>query len=123
MKDRSGLSRDAFRADAKAGDDLVVLGGYKMREDGRLDLAPWFSEALDWRTSPWIYKRSDPYRVIASLELPASLGCVKAFLPGALQGSGATPTLTRTTDNKGNSHLPAKLYFIKHHECDRRVYG
>lgn len=100
---------DSFRADAKAEGDKVVLGGYVTRADGRLDLTPWFSETLDRISAPWVYERGEPFRVIASLELLATLGCVRAFIPSMAEGALSTLTLTGITDNMGNSQLLSKL--------------
>ena len=104
---------DSFRADAKAQGDLVVLGGFKTREDGRLDLTPWFSETLDRKSTPWVYERGEPFRMIASLELLATLGCVRAFLPDLRKGATSTLTLPGITDNKSNSQLIARMSTTK----------
>ena len=104
---------DSFRADAKAQGDLVVLGGFKTRQDGRLDLTPWFSETLDRKSTPWVYERGEPFRMIASLELLATLGCVRAFLPDLRSGATSTLTLPGITDNKSNSQLMARMSTTK----------
>ena len=113
MTEYDRFQLDTFRADAKAEGDLVVLGGYKTRQDGRLDRTPWFSETLCRKTAPWVYEKGDPFRVIASLELLATLGCVRAFLPDFSKGSMSTLTLSGITDNQSNSQLLARLSTTK----------
>ena len=64
---------EIFRTDAKAdGDDVVVAGGIA---GGGVSpgSARWFSVRLTPTNSPWIYCRGEPYRVIAALELFATL--------------------------------------------------
>ena len=57
---------------------------------------------------PWVWQDGEPFRTIAGLELLATLFCVEAF--GDDGGPGRPLiTLTGTTDNRGNSHVVARL--------------
>ena len=105
----SRYQRDSFRADAKAEGDKMVLGGFATRRERDLSKSPWFAETLTKTSAPWVYERGEPNRVITSLELLTTLGCMRAFIPDMAKGALSTLTLTVITDNEGNSHLLSKL--------------
>ena len=59
-----------FKADAKAEDDTVVVGGYEDDGTGDLKKCRWFSVRLTRDNAEWAFvKQGEAYRVIASLEL------------------------------------------------------
>ena len=72
--------------------------------------ARWFAIRLTPANSAWVYCRGEPYRVIAALELYATLFGVIAFMSGDRQGDGsAVVTGSAVTDNKGNAYATARL--------------
>ena len=67
----------------------------------------WFSEKLDHVSAPWLFTAGESYRQIASLELLASLAAVVVFgVPVQMRGR---IHCSAGTDNKGNSHVVARL--------------
>ena len=105
---------DMFRTDAKADGDDVVVAGWECRGGITPDKARWFSIRLDATNSPWIYCRGEPYRVVAALELYATLFGVLAFMPPGDQNDGsAIITGGASSDNKGNAYAAAKLMSTK----------
>jgi hypothetical protein len=102
---------EAFRLDAKAEGEKVVIGGWKITESGLTKDAPWFSITLTRATAPWAYARGDPFRTIASLELLGSLVGLVLLVPMEDRRSDASAliTLTCSTDNQGNSFLLDRL--------------
>ena len=70
---------EAFRADAKAEGQTVVVGGWECLGGGRPGGARWFSVALDRKSAPWAFSKGEPFKVVAALELYATLLCVVAF--------------------------------------------
>ena len=110
------VSRDlgiAFRADAKAEDQSVRIGGWECLGGTRPGAARWFSADLTKANAPWAFSRGEPYRTIASLELFATLVCIVSF--GDAWPSGATGEirLQGITDNQGNSFAVKKLMSSK----------
>ena len=95
-------SREAFRVDAKAEGECIVIGGweiprYKTGERGR-----WFSIRLNRRNAPWAYMKGEPFRNIASLELTAVLVAVVLFGDDLADTESLnTLTLSASTDNLG----------------------
>ena len=108
-----GTPVEAFRADATASDEMVAIGGWECRDCTPPEKARWFAVQLTRETHPWIWRDGEPFRKIAGLELLATLFCVAAFgtapdAPGAVVERPVL-TLSGTTDNKGNSHVVARL--------------
>ena len=101
---------EIFRTDAKAEGKDVVVGGWECRGDVEPAQARWFSTRLTESNCAWLHCRGEPFRVIAALELYATLFGVMAFMPqgGALEGVG-TISGTATTGNRGNSFAIASL--------------
>ena len=72
--------------------------------------ARWFALELNEHNSPWITCRGEPYQVIASLELLATLYGIIAFWPeGAGQDGKAVFTASGITDSRGNMYVVSKL--------------
>ena len=102
---------EAFRLDAKAEGDKVVVGGWEVLKSEDTRDAPWFSITLTRASAPWAYARGDPFRTIASLELLGSLVSLVLLVPVEERrgDTSALVTMTCSTDNQGNSFLLDKL--------------
>lgn len=97
---------EAFRVDAKAEGDCIVVGGWEIDKNLPGGKGRWFSIKLTRKNAAWAYVKGDPFRSIASLELVAVLSAVILFgdLWGG-KGSRSMITLSGTTDNLGNTHV------------------
>ena len=104
---------EAFRSDAKAEGDTVVVGGWECIRGARPAEARWFSVALTRATAPWAFARGEPFRTIAALELYATLLSVMLFSGSWPVSSSGRVRLTGTTDNLGNSWILARLMSTK----------
>ena len=92
--------------DARASDHDACIGGY-LALSGDLGDCPWFSIEVDARLAPWWkVKGGSPKRVIAALELLATLVAVKLWGGKAL--GGLKLRMKAFTDNRGNSFAIAK---------------
>ena len=102
-------SWELFRADAKAEGTVIVLGGWCL-PGGREDpaQAKWFSVTLGPEEVPWAYAKGLPYRVVAALELLATIICLMLFVKAAAAPKGAALRLVGSTDNKTNSAVISK---------------
>jgi hypothetical protein len=105
-----------FMTDAKAEDNLVVLGGWETRPGGSKGTARWFSVRVEPGDLPGLYGRAKPQHEIATWELLASLVAVMIFLPDHYPGHGLS-LATGATDNQGNSYAVAKLLTAKYPLC------
>ena len=108
---------EVFRLDAKAQGNEVAIGGWLSLGGRATRDAAWFAVRLNQRTAPWAFARGEPFRVLASLELPAALVGVMVLLPESewSRSSDSTGLLTIgcATDNQGNSFLMDKLLTTK----------
>ena len=87
--------------DARASEKDACLGGF-LACSKNLKECPWFSIPVDEKLAPWLFsKGGNPKRVIASLELLATLLAVK-FWTKKGQGNAAVRTKA-FTDNRGNA--------------------
>ena len=68
---------------------------------------------LNRKNAPWAFRSGEPFKTIASLELFATLLCLKAFGLCTKEFAGSRITLSGLTDNKGNSHVVARLLTTK----------
>ena len=105
-----------FMTDAKAEDNLVVLGGWETLPGGSKGTARWFSVRVEPGDLPGLYGRAKPQHEIATWELLASLVAVMIFLPDSYPGHGLS-LATGGTDNQGNSYAAAKLPTAKYPLC------
>jgi hypothetical protein len=105
-----------FRADAKAEGDEVGVGGWLVHPDGP-KCSKWFCLKLNRKTAPWAFRSGEPFKTIASLELFATLLCLKAFGLCRKNFSGGRISLSGLTDNQGNSHAVARLLTTKFPLC------
>lgn len=105
---------ELFRSDAKAEAGLATVGGWECAGGCPPGRARWFfiEVTADW--APWAFaKRSDPQRVIATLELLGTLLCIMLFSDRwkpTLRGCGV---VTGSTDNLGNTFVVTKLLTTK----------
>ena len=116
MKEVKVLSTDMgefFRADAKADNGMVSIGGWECRGGMPPKKARWFSIALNKKNAPWAFSRGEPYRAIAALELFATLMCIVLFSDAWPASSSASLRLSGTTDNQGNSWVLSRLMTTK----------
>ena len=99
---------EALRVDAKVQGDLIAIGGWRavLDESGRPvpQRSPWFAVKLDQETAPWAFCKGSPERVVATLELLATLVglVVLDAIPGAASPGAArkgTITLRGWTDS------------------------
>ena len=79
-----------FRVDAKADAQGVAIGGWApaMSPCGRIDVAAskWFATTLTPTDSPWAFVKGEAYKVIAALELLATVVALMVFDPRADPG-------------------------------------
>ncbi|CAE8676146.1 unnamed protein product [Polarella glacialis] len=113
-----GLTKEHFRADAKAEGEDVRIGGWECLDSDDVGTARWFSEVITRENAPWVFEAGDPFRTIATLELLATLCCLVAFLrvpgPVNVEEPRALLTLGGSTDNLGNKFVVAKLQTTKY---------
>ena len=57
----------------------MAIGGWECRGGCPPGKARWFAVELTKANYPWMFHRGEPFRVIASLELLATLICILAF--------------------------------------------
>ena len=99
-------SREAFRVDAKAEGECIVIGGWEIPRGSSNEKERWFSIRLNRRNAPWAYMKGEPFRNIASLELTAVLVAVILFGDNLVDDEGiSTLTLSASTDNLGNTYV------------------
>ena len=111
---------ELFRSDAKAEGDTVRLGGWQVSGQDGKPIAPaqarWYQLTLDRATAPWAYRRGEPFRTIASLELFCTLISAMIFMPALPKGAtGASCRVSvgGSTDNRGNTFAVTKLMTTK----------
>ena len=100
-----------FFTDARATEDGAWIGGYQQDKHGKI--LAWFSEEITADWASWLKLRKDPKRLIASLELLATLVAVKLWMPHFPKGSKAKCWIRGKTDNLGNSYAIAKWMSTK----------
>ena len=105
----------AFRSDAKAEGETVVIGGWCCSGSPDRAKCRWFSVKLDRKSAPWVFESGEPYWAIASLELLGTLASIVAFPPR--RGSSRKFFLSAGTDNLGNRHLVTRLLTTKFPLC------
>ena len=89
--------------DAKATEQAAWIGGWLEESSNSRDCR-WFSLKVTEISAPWLYYRQkNPKRVIAALELLATLVALKLWLVEA--GASAEVCAEAFTDNKGNAFI------------------
>ena len=68
---------------------------------------------LDRKTAPWAFSKGEPFKVVAALELYATLLCVMAFGDAWSKAASGRITITGATDNRGNSQVLGRLMSSK----------
>ena len=113
---------EAFRADARATEETIGIGGWLPTRgaDGKLNrwASPWYAIELNELTAPWAYSRGLPFRTIAALEALGALISVMAF--GGAESAGTDASLKLVgglTDNSGNRYALTRLMSSKFPLC------
>jgi hypothetical protein len=107
------LETEWFRTDAKAQDGRCFIGAWELDDKGTTVEAKWCAMEIVEAEAPWIFAKKDPQRVIAALELLATMVAIVLFDPDESRGGLRGCTLTASTDNKGNSYIINKLSSTK----------
>ena len=106
--------QEAFRIDAKAEGEKIVIGGWETGGDNETAGARRFSITLDRKSAPWAYVKGEPFRSIASLELIAVLVAVVLFCKGKQnKKKRAIIRMTAYTDNVANTYVLRKFMSSK----------
>ena len=95
-----------FFTDAKAADGRAWIGGFLEIVEGCQ--GPWFSLEVTESWAPWAFVKGDTKRVIAALELLATLIAVKLWVPDSDTRQLAVVSMKGFTDNKSNESLVRK---------------
>lgn len=107
-------SQEWFRTDAKAEGGKAFIGGWQIMGNTPPSRAKWFAMQITVEEAPWVFvKQGDPQRVIAALELLATMVAMVLFDPEFLMGGRSSCALTSSTDNKGNTYIVNKLASTK----------
>ena len=104
---------EAFRSDAKAEGDVVVVGGWECLGGRRPGEARWYSEKLDRKSAPWAFSKGEPFRTIAALELYGTLLSIMAFSGEWPRSASGRITVSASTDNSGNAQVLSRLMSSK----------
>ena len=100
-----------FFTGAKATEDGAWVGGFLQGDGG--EIKEWFSEKVEKDWAPWLFARKDPKRVIASLELLATLIAVRLWAKESQGGSKGVCWIKAGTDNLGNIYAVNKWMSTK----------
>ena len=106
---------ELFRVDAKAeGDNVAWIAGWSTGPAADPGSARWFACQVDSATYPWVFEKGQPFKVIAALELLATLYGLMLLVPVADYGDGlAKVRFSAGTDNQSNEHLVRKMMTTK----------
>ena len=85
------------------------MGGWEFRGGRNSKDARWWAFEVKQEVFPWLYCKRDPKRIIASLEMLATIICVMVF---GDEGS-YTGCFTGGTDNQSNTFATRKLLSTK----------
>ena len=107
-----------FLADAMASDKRVGIGGWEFLPGRPKEKSPWYAEEITPEMAPWLFRkgRDQAFRMIAALEMIATIACVRLFGSSA-NHEGKMVRLSGATDNKGNSHVVSKSLTTKFPLC------
>ena len=93
---------ELFRTDAKAENGRATLGGWECRDNTPPGRARWWFLEIRKDDFPWVFaKHNDPQRVIATLELLATLLAIIIFDYKDDDFWTSTCTISADTDNQG----------------------
>eukprot|EP00435_Cladocopium_sp_Y103_P003644 s2140_g1.t1 len=101
-----------FFTDAKATEQGAWIGGFLQSKDGKI--IEWFSEEVLESWAPWLFIRKDPKRVIASLELLATLVAARLWAVGLQKGGRGKCWVRAGTDNLSNSYAVGRWMSTKY---------
>ncbi|CAE7312401.1 abhd17c, partial [Symbiodinium microadriaticum] len=100
----------SFFTDAKAEAGKAWIGGFLELVPGQ---GPWFSLEVQQSWAPWAFAKGDPNKVIAALELLATLVAVKLWVPEGPAKKTTRVAIRGYTDNKSNEALLKKAMTTK----------
>ena len=101
----------SFFTDAKAEAGKAWIGGFLELVPGCQ--GPWFSLEVQQSWAPWAFAKGDPNKVIAALELLATLVAVKLWVPEGPAKKTTRVAIRGYTDNKSNEALLKKAMTTK----------
>ena len=101
----------SFFTDAKAEAGRAWIGGFLELVPGCQ--GPWFSLEVKEDWAPWAFAKGDPNKVIAALELLATLVAVKLWVPEGSEKKTSRVAIRGYTDNKSNEALLRKAMTTK----------
>ena len=109
---------DWFRTDARVECNRAYIGGWEVTDaEGTVHTpatARWFGGEITVQDAPWVWARKgDAQRVIAALELLASILAIMLFDPDNRRSTVCACSITGSTDNKGNSYIVKKMLSTK----------
>jgi hypothetical protein len=114
---RRASSGELFRADARATESEVQIGGWLCADGRATQEAPFFSVILTAENAPWAFRDKSPQRRIAALELLGTLICLVRWPPQRPFGEDGVLVLSGGSDNQGNGFLLDKLMTSKFPLC------
>eukprot|EP00435_Cladocopium_sp_Y103_P039700 s436_g10.t1 len=100
-----------FFTDAKATDTEAWVGGFLQGANG--EILEWFSEEVKEAWAPWLFVRRDPKRVIAALELLATLIAARLWARDMPKGGRGRCWIRAGTDNLSNSYAVSRWMSTK----------
>ena len=106
-----GAAPLSFFTDAKAEDGRAWIGGFFEPVDGCQ--GPWFSLEVTPEWAPWAFAKGDPGKVIAALELLATLVGVRLWVPEGNAQKTSRVAIRGYTDNQSNEALLRKAMTTK----------
>ena len=105
----TGPRLELFRSDAKATDSGAWIGGWEYLGGQPCKSARWFAFQISENDFPWVFCKRDPKRVIAALELLATIVSIMLF---GRKGTH-TGTLSGSTDNQSNTFAVKRMMSTK----------
>ena len=106
-------SRELFRTDAKATETGAWIGGWDTSQGDDPMFANWFSLEVESSWAPWLFCKKDPKRIVAALEMLATIVAIISFSPSWQRDKMGWCCLSGGTDNQTNTYAVAKLMSTK----------
>jgi hypothetical protein len=107
-------SRELFRTDARATESGAWIGGWETLLGEDTQNCRWFAVQVEESWAPWLFSRNNnPKRLIAALELLATLVAIIFFSDDWDRNSMGWCSCSGATDNQGNSFVVSKLMSTK----------
>lgn len=101
-----------FFTDAKATEDEAWVGGFLQNKQG--EVLEWFSEKIDRSWAEWLFVKKDLKRIIASLELLATLIAIRLWAGRDGARSKGVCWIRAGTDNQSNTYAVSKMMSTKY---------